>query len=177
MLYTFIMDGKVVEKVEMWDEDWTLLGHAEMDFVKARLKEGYITKPTATMVFKVEFLEVDEKILINWFQATTFSGRKIVTDDLPLDKVLFIKTPPKNEVPEGLPINKREGFFIPAPDTERNAKAKARYFGARESSIWSAFDTQRFWDAVYESNMRSAMDWDDYNILWNPDVFKTPDDA
>jgi len=36
-----------------------------MDFVKARLKEGYITKPTATMVFKVEFLEVDEKILIN----------------------------------------------------------------------------------------------------------------
>lgn len=87
----------------------------------------------------------------------------------------FVKTLPvrtKNTVKD-----KREGFFIPAPNPEANRKAKEKFFGTREGSIWSAFDSQKYGTAVYEGAMRRAMDGDDYNILGNPDVLNEEADG
>lgn len=42
MLYTFILDGLVIEKVEMYDDDKEKLGEADGEFVVARLTDGFI---------------------------------------------------------------------------------------------------------------------------------------
>lgn len=170
MLYTFALDGNLIERVDMFDDDGTKLGEADWAFIVSRLKDGFIFKEEWHYAFKINFTQVDDKILINDTEAFSLETHSKVKGIQPeYEKVKFVKVlPPPRKTPTGK--KSREGFFIPAPDTESNKKAKARFFGSNEGSIWSAFDSQKYGPQVYEWAMRRAMDGEEYNILGNPDV-------
>lgn len=173
MLYTFVLDWLTIEKVNMYDDDKTKLGEADGEFVVARLTDGFIYREGEEYGHKIKFIVVDGKVVIQDTTAYSMtSGSAIKGIEPDYDYVKFVKVLPVRT--KATVKDKREGFFIPAPNAEENAKAKARFFGTRESNIWSAFDSQKYWEAAYEANMRRAMDGDDYSILGNPDVLNEP---